>query len=164
MDRFLVGLVATAALASCGNLAGSIKPGTTEAAVLSTAGRPSASYPLPDGGKRLQYSGQPSSQFVWNIDLSPQGRVVVVEQVMSDAAFAKIRSGHDTRADVLREFGAPAETYTFPLKDETAWMYRYFIHGGFYAAMFIYFDPKGIVKRTETGMDPTRERDGNDRH
>jgi hypothetical protein len=47
--------------------------------------------------------------------------------------------------------------------NETAWMYRYFVHGGFYAAMFVYFDPAGIVKRTETGMDPWRIRDGGDR-
>jgi hypothetical protein len=47
--------------------------------------------------------------------------------------------------------------------NETAWMYRYFVHGGFYAAMFVYFDPAGVVKRTETGMDPWRIRDGDDR-
>ncbi len=73
-------------------------------------------------------------------------------------------SGKDTRADVLRDFGPPAETFSFPLMDETAFMYRYFIQGGFYAAMFVYFDPRGVVKRTETGMDPWRIRDGGDRH
>jgi hypothetical protein len=77
--------------------------------------------------------------------------------------FARIRSGKDTRADVVRDFGPPAETFSFPLKDETAFMYRYFIHGGFYAAMFVYFDPSGVVKRTETGMDPWRIRDGDRR-
>ena len=29
--------------------------------------------------------------------------------------------------------------------------------------MFVYFDPAGTVKRTETGMDPWRLRNGNDR-
>ncbi len=150
------------ALAACGNMAGYVKPGDAESAVLSSSGRPTASYPLPDGGKRLQYSGQPWNQSVWNIDVSPQGRVIRVEQMMSDAAFAHIRSGADTRADVQREFGPPAYVYAFPMKDETAFMYRYFDSAGWYAAMFVYFDPTDTVKRTETGMDPWRLND-NDR-
>lgn len=150
-------------LVGCGSLAGSVKPGDTESAVLSTAGKPTAAYPLPGGAKRLQYSGQPFSQFVWNIDFDGAGRVAGVTQVMSDEQFARIRSGKDTRTDVLREYGPPADTFSYPLKDETAFMYRYFIQGGFYAAMFVYFDPAGVVKRTETGMDPWRERDGGDR-
>lgn len=158
---FTAALIASA-LSACG-WAGQVKPGDTEAAVLSSAGRPTASYALPDGTKRLQYSGQPFSQFVWNIDINAQGRVVRVEQMMSDEAFAHIHSGRDTRADVLREFGPPAETYSFALKNETAYMYRYFTQGGFYVAMFVFFDPAGVVTRTETGMDPWRDRDGGDR-
>lgn len=150
------------AIAGC-STPGSVKPGDTESAVQAAAGRPTAVIALPGGGTRWQYSGQPFDQSVWNIDLDAKGHVQAVEQVMTDTAFARIRSGHDTRADVLRDFGPPAETYSFPLKDETAFMYRYFIQGGFYAAMFVYFDPGGVVKRTETGMDPWRIRDGGDR-
>ncbi len=83
--------------------------------------------------------------------------------MMSDEAFAHIQSGHDTRAEILRDFGPPAETYSFVLKNETAYMYRYFIQGGFYAAMYVFFDPTGVVSHTETGMDPWRDRDGGDR-
>jgi hypothetical protein len=149
-------------VAAC-SVPGSVKPGDTQDAVRSAAGRPTAVITLADGGVRWQYSGQPYDQSVWNINMNAQGRVVSVEQMMSDEAFARIRSGKDTRADVLREFGRPAETFSFPMMDETAFMYRYFIHGGFYAAMFVYFDPQGVVKRTETGMDPWRIRDGGDR-
>ncbi len=151
------------AVAACG-APGSVKPGDSQSAVKATAGAPTAVIALPGGGVRWQYSGQPYNQWVWNIDMDAQGRVLVVDQMMSDAAFARIRSGQDTRTDVLRDYGPPAQTFSFPLMDETAFMYRYFIHGGFYAAMFVYFDPQGVVKRTETGMDPWRIRDGNDRH
>ena len=163
VDRILMGLVIALALAACG-MPGSVKPGQNEAAVRSTAGRPTGVIKLAGGGARWQYSGQPFNQWVWNVDYDAQGRVVSVEQMMTDEAFAKIRSGHDTRNEVLRDFGPPAETFSFPLKNETAWMYRYFTFGGFYAAMFVYFDPAGVVKRTETGMDPWRIRDGGDRH
>lgn len=160
--RFLVVLLAALALAAC-STPGSVKPGQDQAAVSATAGRPTAVVQLPDGGTRWQYSGQPFDQSVWNIDFDSKGRVVIVEQMMSDAAFARIRSGRDTRVEVLRDFGPPAESFSYRLQNETAWMYRYFTHGGFYAAMFVYFDPSGVVKRTETGMDPWRIRDGGDR-
>ena len=150
------------ALTAC-STPGSVKPGSDESVVRSTAGRPTAVIALPTGGSRWQYSGQPFNQSVWNIDFDKSGQVVRSEQMMSDSAFAQIRSGRDTRPDVLREFGPPAESSRTFLKDETAFMYRYFDSAGWYAAMFVYFDPAGTVTRTETGMDPWRLRDGNDR-
>ncbi|HTN49808.1 MAG TPA: hypothetical protein VMK32_10290 [Burkholderiaceae bacterium] len=146
-------------LAACGT-PGSVAPGATEPAVRSKAGTPSAVIPLQGGGTRWQYSGQPFNQLVWNIDFDASGKVVRTEQMMSDTAFAKIRSGQDSRLDVLRDFGPPAEAFSFPLKNETAYMYRYFDDAGWYAAMFVYFNPAGIVTRTETGMDPWRLRGG----
>jgi hypothetical protein len=160
--RILLGLVVALALGACGT-PGSVKPGQDESAVRSTAGKPTGVSKLPGGGTRWQYSGQPYNQSVWNVDFDAQGRVTSVEQMMTDAAFAKIRSGRDTRDDVLHDFGPPAETFSYPMVNETAWMYRYFTFGGFYAAMFVYFDPAGVVMRTETGMDPWRIRDGGDR-
>jgi hypothetical protein len=160
--RLLTGFVLLAALAACGS-PGSVRPGATQDAVRSGAGRPTAVIKLPDGGTRWQYSGQPMDQSVWNIDFDAAGRVVKREQMMTDAAFATIRPGKDTLADVLRDFGPPAQSFSYPLVNETAVMYRYFVQGGFYAAMFVYFDPAGVVKRTETGMDPFRITDGGDR-
>jgi len=141
----------------------SLQLGTPEADVRTALGRPTARIALPGGGSRLQYSGQPFNQSVWNADFDANGRLVRVEQMMSDEAFARIASGKATRDEVLRDFGPPAEVYQFKLMNESAWMYRYFTHGGFKAAMFVYFDPAGIVKRSETGLDPWAIRNG-DRH
>jgi hypothetical protein len=152
-------VLAALLLAAC-STPGSITPGTPESAVRSSAGRPTAVIPLPDGGSRWQYSGQPFNQSVWNVDFDASGKVARTEQMMSDTAFAKIRSGSETRNEVLRDFGPPAESFSFPMVNETAFMYRYFDSAGWYAAMFVYFDPAGVVKRTETGMDPWRLRDG----
>lgn len=159
-SRLALASALAGAIAAC-SFPGSVKPGDTQGAVKAAAGTPTAVISLPSGGVRWQYSGQPYDQSVWNIDMDAQGRVLVVDQMMSDAAFARIKSGKDTRADVLRDFGPPAESFSFPLKDETAIMYRYFTFGGFHAAMFVYFDPQNVVKRTETGLDPWRIRDGN---
>jgi hypothetical protein len=138
----------------------SLKPGTPIAEARSTLGRPTAEIKLPDGGTRLQYSGQPHGQWVWNADFDSQGRLRGVEQMMTDEAFLRIRAGKDTQADVLRDFGRPAEVFQYRLMNETAFMYRYYTYGQFHAAMFIYFDPAGVVKRTETGLDPWMISDG----
>ena len=81
--------------------------------------------------------------------------------MMTDEAFLQVRAGKDTQADVLRDFGPPADMFHYKLRNETAFMYRYFTHGGFKAAMFVYFDPRGVVVRTETGLDPWSIHDGN---
>jgi hypothetical protein len=142
----------------------SLKPGTSIEAARQSLGRPTAEIKLADGGSRLQYSGQPFAQSVWNADFDPQGRLRTVRQMMSDEAFLDVRAGKDTQADVLREFGPPAYVYEYRLSNETAFMYRYYTHGGFKAAMFVYFDPAGVVKRTETGLDPWSIGGGSDRN
>ena len=144
---------ALAALAACAT-PNSLAPGTTIDQARARLGNPTGNYSLPSGGTRLQYSNQPFDQSVWNADFDAQGRLARVEQVMTDAAFARVRSGQDTRNDVLRDFGQPADMFYYKLRDEHAWMYRYFTYGGFKAAMLVYFDPAGVVKRTETGLDP----------
>ncbi len=161
MSPFKIVLFAAAlsALAACATPQ-SLAPGTTLDQARARLGSPTGSYSLPGGGTRLQYSNQPFDQSVWNADFDAQGRLVRAEQVMSDAAFARVQSGKDTRNEVLRDFGQPAETFVYKLRDESAWMYRYYTHGGFKAAMFVYFDPAGVVKRTETGLDPWTLRDG----
>ena len=165
MSPFKIVLFAAAlsALAACATPQ-SLAPGTTLDQARARLGNPTGSYSLPGGGTRLQYSNQPFDQSVWNADFDAQGRLVRAEQVMSDAAFARVQSGKDTSNEVLRDFGQPAETFVYKLRDESAWMYRYYTHGGFKAAMFVYFDPAGVVKRTETGLDPWTLRDGGGRH
>jgi hypothetical protein len=160
--RSLLTIALALLLAACATPL-SLKPGTSIEEARSTLGRPTAEVRLPDGGTRLQFSGQPNNQSVVNADFDAQGRLRVVEEMMTDESFARVRAGKDTKADVLRDFGTPAETFHYRLSNESAFMYRYYTHGGFKAAMFIYFDPAGVVKRTETGMDPWSIRNGGGR-
>jgi len=160
--RSLLAAALVLVLAACATPL-SLKPGTSLEEARSTLGRPTAEVKLPDGGTRLQFSGQPNNQSVVNADFDAQGRLRIVEEMMTDESFARVRAGKDTQADVLRDFGPPAETFHYRLSNESAFMYRYYTHGGFKAAMFIYFDPAGVVKRTETGMDPWSIRNGGGR-
>lgn len=149
----LLPLVLALSLAACATPQ-SLKPGTSIDEARRTVRGVTAEIRLPDGGTRLQYSGQPSLQSVWNADFDGEGRLRGVRQMMDDEAFMSIRAGKDTQADILRDFGPPAQVFQYRLANETAFMYRYFTHGDFKAAMFVYFDPAGVVKRTETGLDP----------
>ena len=89
---------------------------------------------------------------MWNADFDAQGRLAQVEQMMTDAAFARVQPGKHTTTTCCETSGNPPKL-SYKLVDEGAWMYRYFTYGGFKAAMFIYFDPAGVVKRTETGLE-----------
>lgn len=160
--RSLPALALALLLAACASPL-SLKPGTSIEEARAGLGRPTAELKLPDGGTRLQFSGQPNNQSVVNADFDAQGRLRIVEEMMTDGSFARVRAGRDTQADVLRDFGRPAQVFHYRLSNETAFMYRYYTHGGFKAAMFIYFDPAGVVKRTETGMDPWSIRNGGGR-
>ena len=151
--------VVVATLAACATPQ-SLAPGTTVDEARARLGKPTGRYSRPAGGSRLHYSTQPADQSVCNADFDAHGRLSRVEQVMNDAAFGRVRSGKDTQDDVLRDFGRPADMFVYKLRDESAWMYRYYTYGGFKAAMFVYFDPAGVVKRTESGLDPWAIRDG----
>jgi hypothetical protein len=140
---------------------GQLAPGTTEQAALAALGRPTATWPLADGGVRLQYSGQPSLQSVWNVDFDAEHRLVRAEQMMSESAFGRIRVGKTTQQEVLRDFGPPTDVMYFSLKQQTSFMYRTYIQGGFRAAMIVNFNPAGVVVETQGGMDPWERGGGN---
>src|ERR671910_2602099 len=93
--------LAMAALAACAT-PNSLAPGTTLEQARARLGNPTGSYLLPGGGTRLQYSNQPFDQSVWNANFDAQGRLTGVEQMMTDAAFARVQSGKYTQEDVLR--------------------------------------------------------------
>jgi len=99
---------------------------------------------------------------VWNVDFDSGRRLIRTEQMMNDAAFAQIRVGRTTKQDVERDFGAPADVKYFALKQQTSFMYRYLTQGGFQAAMYVNFDPSGLVVETQSGLDPW-QLGGNDR-
>ena len=48
---------------------------------------PTATYPLPGGGERLQYSRAPSGFEVNNVDLDASGHVVSIRQELDDGLF-----------------------------------------------------------------------------
>ena len=144
-------LVAAAAwLAACA-MPEKIAPGTPAAQVAESLGRPTARYPLPDGGERWQYTRQPAGQQVYNVDLDRQGQVTQVEQALGEGLFAqRIQPGQWTRDDVLREYGPPARTMGVHNFDGVIWVWRY-ADGPVWRLLYIDIDRSGVVRHYSVG-------------
>ena len=147
-------------LAACASDPARLPLGTDKAAVMQRLGQPTAEYRFTADGAatdRLQYSGQPLGQMVYNVDLDAQGQVKAVTQVLDEAVFPRIQVDRWTREDVLREFGPPFEvTGVYSFKGEV-WTWRYRM-GPWNRLLHIYIDPQGVVRRWHPADEPTFDR------
>src|SRR5690606_27747904 len=137
-------------------------PGTPFAQVQAEFGRPNYTCPLPDGGQRIIWSGQPFGQFAWGTNVDAQGRVGEIQQLLTDEHFRVLDEGTWTAEQVLCEFGPPAETESvgMPSVRQVVWSYRYQQSGVWSSLMYVYFGRNGDqVTRHHPGPDPMYERD-----
>ena len=131
-----------------------LAPGTPRDQVLGTHGQPTARYPAPDGGERLQYTMQPHGQRVYNVDLDRAGRVLRAEQALSEALFAqRIQPDRWTRTDVLHEYGPPSRTMGVRNFNGVIWIWRY-ADGPLPRLLYIDIDPGGMVRGYSSGDEP----------
>ena len=145
--------IALAALAACASEPTRVQPGATRADTLQRLGPPTASYPLAQGGERLQYSRAPMGFEVTNIDLDASGRVTSVIQEMDEFYFGDtIQVDKWREADVLRTYGRPYEITRVSSFNGNVWSWRYLqINNPRF--LYIYLDPQGVVRRYHTGDD-----------
>jgi hypothetical protein len=128
--------------------------GATRSEVIASLGTPQARHALPDGGERLEYSGDGLQQEAWMVDLGADGRVMSVRQVHTLEEFSRIKPGVDTQDTVRRSLGAPWQVARYRLSGLTAWSYPHMEHNAWYSLMTILFDDNGVVQRVENGPDP----------
>jgi len=128
----------------------SLTPGMSRDEVLSRMGPPTAVAALAPG-TRLQYSGQPSGQFAFMVDLDAAGRVSSVRQVLNEKDFSRIEPGKWTKADVLREFGRPAMVERVASWNGDILTYRWYgIQDMFY---WVYLDGNQVVQKAHPGVE-----------
>ena len=109
-------------------------------------GRPTAEYPLPNGGKRLQYSQMPAGSQVWNYDFDASGRLVGQDQALRYDDFNRIRLGQTREDDILRMFGRPMRVVRVATFNGPVWDYRFNDLNNF-RIVSIHIDPAGVVQR-----------------
>ncbi|CAG0930932.1 MAG: hypothetical protein EFKGCFLK_00246 [Rhodocyclaceae bacterium] len=137
--------------AGCANLGtGGFAPGTTtEADVRAKLGEPGMSWTEPDGGRLLEYSGQPNGTFCHMILIGPDGRLREIRQAFTEANFRRVVPGL-ARDQVRRLLGRPEETLRFHLKpDEEVWTWRIDETTEKYDYFNAYFGSDGRLLRSE---------------
>ncbi|MFZ4287236.1 hypothetical protein [Variovorax sp. HJSM1_2] len=147
--QFLAVALVALSLVGCGSFP--VAEGLSREQVLSEHGKPTAE--LTRGTTtRMQYSGQPFGQFAWMVDLEPTGRVARSYQALTLNEFSRIDiSGTTTTDDILWAYGRPASVDHVSSWQGDVWTYRW--NNGWDMFFWIYFDPAGIVRRTQQGQD-----------
>lgn len=130
-----------------------LKPGISEQEVIAKLGKPAGRYT--DGNMQLlEYPQGPWGQYTHMVRISPDGRLISWEQVLTVEKFATIKVGTATKQDVLRTLGRPAETDWLNLSKLEVWSYRYKEGGVWNSLMHVHFDQSGMVRKMENGRDP----------
>ena len=112
-------------LAACASYSGStLKPGvSTVAEVEATMGKPALVREGAGGEKVYWYPRLPMARESFAARISPEGKLISVEQRLTDQHIAKIRPGQSTAEDVLDILGPPADVYRYSRQQREAWEY-----------------------------------------
>src|SRR5690606_37423381 len=100
----------TGLLAGCGTIS-DFPPGTSIEQVKSKYGAPTVVCPDPGsgGGQRMVWSTQPAGRQAWATHVDAEGRVGIIEEVLTDEAFRRLDGSGWTQEQVRCEFGPPAD-------------------------------------------------------
>jgi hypothetical protein len=149
--------VATLMLAACAQQPTAFQPGEDSAVLTTRLGKPAETYSLPDGSKRLMWPTQPLGYTTIAADVSADGRIESVRQVLQTGEFNQARVGTWTKQDVLVHFGRPAESNPAPRTNQEVWSYRYREDGVYHLLYNFYFDKSGVLRLTQQTPDPMRQ-------
>lgn len=138
-------------LAACA--APPLPPGTDVADVLKTWGQPTATYPLADAVRRLEYASGPYGRTTWMVDVDAAGRVLQSRQVLVEAEFFELQSQSGLSRDaLLRWLGTPGERRGARFGGET-WSWRYPTNDCLWFQVSLGAD--AMVQSASFGIDPS---------
>jgi hypothetical protein len=144
------------AFASCSSYGpGSLKTGQTSAEVEAELGPPTARYPRPEGGTRLEFARGPFGKHTFMVDLDTAGRVQRWQQVLQEAQFNQVKPGMK-QSDLLFELGRPSHVNGI-WRGATVWSWRYDTR--FCQWFQVTLEPDGTVRDAGYGPDPLCEAD-----
>lgn len=148
-------LALSASLLGCAGLRfgpPSLPLGTTLAEATRVLGRPTAEHPLPGGARRLEYWGGTFAKSTYMVDFDADGRLVGMEQVLTEANFYALPAGI-TRDELRARMGPPVSTFSIGRQGIQVWNYRYETNDCLWFQVSIR-DADGRVAETTRGMDP----------
>ena len=133
-------------LAACASFDGlGLRPGVaSEGEVRRTMGEPALEMANPDGSRELAYPRGPLGIQTYMVSVGRDGILQAIRPVLNEDNFYRIQPGQ-TRDDVLRLIGPPAESMEFARLQQVAWDYRFQDTWGYTAIFSVMFDRDGRV-------------------
>ncbi len=117
-------------------------------------GPPAMEYKEADGSMIWEFPKGPAGYETFMIKIGLDNKVVEVNQVLSEPFFAKVTKGQ-SRADIRKMLGKPANTTVFDLKKEEVWSWRYKETGDVTMNFNVHFNLNGESLYTSKLMEQT---------
>jgi hypothetical protein len=136
--------------AGCANFDGrGLVPGQSTAADVDRLMGPAADKRAGAGGETwLYYPRQPFGRKTFVARVAPDGRLVAVEQRLTDENVRKIIPQTTRRDDVRDVLGPPYTVSTFPRMEREIWQYymRHLGDPGIPVTLYVQFSPDGVAR------------------
>ena len=126
---------------------GSLQPAqSTRAEVESAFGQPAEVRTLGNGETWLYYPKQPFGRKVQVARVAPDGKLIAVEQRLSEEYIAKLIPNQTSQEDVLALFGRPYERLNVPRMERDMWTWYMRQYGTLPATLNVQMSPDGVVR------------------
>ena len=107
---------------------------------------PAATRVLPDGETWRYFPNQPFGRKVLVERVAPDGKVIAVEQRLSEEYIARLVPNQSRKDDVFALFGPPYETAVFPRLDREVWSWHMRQFGALPVGLHVQMSPDGVVR------------------
>jgi hypothetical protein len=145
--RLLLALAVAAATAAGCATSRNLQPSqSTRADVEAALGQPAEMRTLGNGETWLYYPKQPFGRKVQVARVAPDGKLIAVEQRLSEEYIAKLVPNQSNRDDVLALFGRPYERLNVARMERDMWTWYMRQYGTLPATLNVQISPDGVVR------------------
>jgi hypothetical protein len=133
-------------LAACASY-GDLTPGeSTLADIEGVMGRAAEQHARSNGETCLYYPKQPFGRKMLVARVAPDGKLIAVEQRLSEEYIAKLIPNQSRKEDVRELFGPPYEAATFPRLQRETWSWHMRQFANLPAGLHVQMSPDGVVR------------------
>ncbi len=111
-----------------------------------TSQHPAATRVMSNGETWRYFPNQPFGRNVMVERVAPDGKVIAVEQRLSEEYIARLMPNHSRKQDVLELFGPPYETALYPRMDREVWSWHMRQYGMLPVGLHVQMSPDGVVR------------------
>jgi len=153
--KTIIAAVCVVLLAGCASYAGrGLAPGRSSAAeVEAVMGPAAATRPGPDGETVLWFPRMPYGDGTYAARVGADGRLVAIEQRLTEENIARIERGRTTADQVLDLVGPPYRVDQFARMEREIWTYKMQVFP-FPKALFVQLSPDRVVREVYYMDDP----------